>query len=182
MAVTFGFYNSLSGDRVYDARQFSSMFDGIITDGVFELLGDSFFVAESSGMDIVVGTGRAWLNRTWTLNDSGLVLTVPESDLTNPRIDTVILEVDESSAVRANSIKILAGTPGVTPVPADRTNTSELHQYAIAYITVGSGVSSIVQANIENVVGTFELPYVTVPQAGGTSGGGAAVLETQVFS
>ena len=30
MAVTYGFYNSLNGDRKYDAKQFSSVFDGLL--------------------------------------------------------------------------------------------------------------------------------------------------------
>ncbi len=38
MSVTFGFYNSVNGDRKYDAIQMSSIFDGIIRDGVFQHL------------------------------------------------------------------------------------------------------------------------------------------------
>ena len=34
MALTCGFYNSVDGDRKYDATQFASLFDGVITDGV----------------------------------------------------------------------------------------------------------------------------------------------------
>ena len=35
MAFKYGFYNSREHDRVYDAEDFSSMFDGIIADGIF---------------------------------------------------------------------------------------------------------------------------------------------------
>ena len=34
MSVTYGFYNSLNGDRRYDANQMSAIFDGLIIDGV----------------------------------------------------------------------------------------------------------------------------------------------------
>lgn len=70
MSVSYGFYNSMNGDRKYDATQMSSIFDGIINDGIYETIGDRFVVRTSGGMNVVVGTGRAWFNHTWTLNDS----------------------------------------------------------------------------------------------------------------
>ena len=36
MSVTSGFYNGLSHDRKYNAVQMSSLFDGIINDGIFQ--------------------------------------------------------------------------------------------------------------------------------------------------
>ena len=42
MAITSGFYNSVNGDRTYDADQFGSLFDGIIAPGVFPNVGDKF--------------------------------------------------------------------------------------------------------------------------------------------
>ena len=55
MAVTSGFYNSLSGDRKYDAIQLGEIFDGVITDGVFETFGGAMLVTAS-------GTGlMLWL-------------------------------------------------------------------------------------------------------------------------
>ena len=44
MAVTSGFFNSLYGDRKYNAEQFSAMFDNLITDGVFSNVGNAFQV------------------------------------------------------------------------------------------------------------------------------------------
>ena len=76
MSLTYGFYNSNAGDRKYDAVQMSSIFDGIIHDGVYASIGDSFAVAATTGREITVGTGRAWFNHTWTFNDSAIPLTV----------------------------------------------------------------------------------------------------------
>ena len=58
MAVTYGFYNSSNGDRKYNAEQFGSIFDGIILDGVFELIGDHFAVTPVSGS--MAGYVRTW--------------------------------------------------------------------------------------------------------------------------
>lgn len=183
MTVTYGFYNSVGGDRVYDAEDISSMFDGVITDGVFEEVLNALDTTQNTvpSMHVIVKSGKAWFNHTWTLNDADLVIPVTASSLVNPRVDTVVLEVDATDPVRANSIKIIAGTPAGSPVPPTLINAGDLHQYPLAYIAVGTGVTTIVNANITKLVGTGLCPYVTVPQAGG-GGGGAAVLEVQVFS
>ena len=39
MSVTYGFYNSINGDRKYNALEMSSIFDGIIVDGVYMSIG-----------------------------------------------------------------------------------------------------------------------------------------------
>ena len=49
MAVTYGFYNSLNKDRVYNAEQMSSIFNGIITDGVFASIGGSLMPIAGTG-------------------------------------------------------------------------------------------------------------------------------------
>lgn len=181
MAITYGFYNSVGGDRTYDALQFSRMFDGIITDGVFELVDDALETTDGTGMNVIVGTGKAWFNHTWTVNDAALTLAIAAADVILPRLDYVVLEVNASNAVRANTIKVLTGTPATIPVEPALTNTAEIHQYPLAVVSVGAGVTEITAADVTNLVGTAFSPYVTFPNTG-TGGAGAAVLEVQVFS
>lgn len=163
MALTYGFYNSSGGDRVYNATQLSSIFDGVILDGVYASIGNKLMVTEQSGMNLNVGTGRAWFNHTWTLNDALVTVVVPTADALLPRIDIVYLEINEGSGVRANKVDILAGTPASSPVPPTLTNTSTIHQYPLAHINVAALTTSITQANIVNKVGTTETPFVTGP-------------------
>ena len=103
MSVTYGFYNSLNGDRKYNAEQVSSLFDGLIIDGVFASIGTAFAVKATTGITVNVGIGKAWFNHTWTLNDSILPLEAPEAEVLLDRIDAVVLEVDATESVRANS-------------------------------------------------------------------------------
>ena len=162
MSVTYGFYNAVNHDRLYNAIQMSQLFDGIIQNGVFSTIGDALVVTPQSGMNVKVGEGRAWFNHTWTLNDADLVLTVPSlASIIMSRIDAVVLEVDSSLAVRANSIKIVSGTEATTPVKPTLVHTTEVNQYALAYITIPQGATEIKAENIENVVGTDETPFVT---------------------
>lgn len=161
MSLTYGFYDSLNGDRKYNARQLASIFDGVISDGVFATYGGHFLVSAVSGMNIKVASGRAWLNHTWTLNDVDYPLTVNTAEVVTNRIDTVIIEVDESQDKRQNQIKILKGSDADTPSAPTLTNNSTLHQYALADIYVGAGVTEITTANITNRIGTGSLPWVT---------------------
>lgn len=156
-------HNSKNKDRRYDAIQMSSIFDGIIRDGILQHVGTAMMVKESTGMMVNVGIGRAWFNHTWTLNDALLPLTVPQSEVILNRIDAVILEVDSRESVRANTIKIVKGTPATNPVKPSMIKTNDRWQYPLAYIRVNSGVTSIRQANITNTVGTSECPFVTAP-------------------
>lgn len=161
MAVTYGFYNSLSNDRVYDATDFSAIFNGVINDGVFMSIGDKLIVTPSSGRTIAVGTGRAWFNGTWTLNDSALLLTLDTPSPTLNRIDLIVLEVNESSAVRANSIKVIKGSNASVPVEPALTNTTEIHQYVLASIYLNAGLTTITASKITNKVGSADTPFVT---------------------
>lgn len=161
MSLTYGFYNSLNGDRKYNAEQISMIFDGIINDGIFMSIGANFVVTANSGMTVNVGSGRAWFNHTWTYNDTILPLTLDLSELVLNRIDTVVLEINSEASSRTNSIKIIKGTPGSTPVAATLINTENLNQYPLARIYVGANVTSINQSNITNTVGTSETPFIT---------------------
>lgn len=161
MSVTYGFYNSIKGDRKYNAFEMSSIFDGIIVDGVYMSIGDALNVKSSGGMGITVGIGRAWFNHTWTLNDSLLPLTLANSDVLLNRIDAIVLEVNNNTEVRKNTIKILKGTPSSKPVKPTMTEGELLNQHPLAYISIPAGATSISQSNIENAVGTSACPYVT---------------------
>lgn len=160
--LTYGFYNSVNHDRTYDALQMSSMLDGIISDGVFENVGNKFYVSENpdAALSVLVDPGRAWFNHTWTVNDSRMVLTIPESHQTLARIDAVVLEVNADIAVRENSIKIISGEPSSDPQRPTLINTETVHQYALAYIRVSPRATTIAQADITNMAGSTDTPYV----------------------
>lgn len=161
MSFASGFFNSVDHDRLYDATDISRLFDGLIRDGIFASIGDCLVVKQSNQMNITVGTGRAWFNHTWSYNDALYPVTIPPSEILMDRIDAVVLEINSVESVRANSIKLIKGTPSSTPAKPSLTNTKEVHQYPLAYVTVGKEVTSIRQADIENCVGTSACPFAT---------------------
>lgn len=161
MSFASGFFNSVDHDRLFDATDISRLFDGLIRDGIFASIGDCLVVKQSNQMNVTVGTGRAWFNHTWSYNDALYPVTIPPSEILMDRIDAVVLEINSVESVRANSIKLIKGTPSSTPTKPALTNTKEVHQYPLAYVTVGKEVTSIRQADIENCVGTSACPFVT---------------------
>lgn len=161
MSFASGFFNSVDHDRLYDATDISRLFDGLIRDGIFASIGDCFVVKQSNQMNVTVGTGRAWFNHTWSYNDALYPVTIPPSEILMDRIDAIVLEINSVEAVRANSIKLIKGTPSSTPTKPALTNAKEVHQYPLAYVKVGKEVTSIRQADIENCVGTSVCPFVT---------------------
>lgn len=160
MSLTSGFFDSFNEDRKYNSLQFSSIFDGIISDGIYATYGDYFLVSPVSGMNIKVGTGRAWLDHTWTLNDADYPLTVEDAEVVLKRIDTVIIEVDRTNSGRINRLRILKGTPASAPVAPQLTKTESLKQYPLADILVKPNATEIVAADITNRIGTKDLPWV----------------------
>lgn len=161
MSVTSGFFNSLNGDRKYNAEQMSAIFNGIINDGVFASIGTAFGVRAATGNSITVGIGRAWFNSAWLYNDSILPLECEESEVVLHRYDAVVIEIDHSQEVRTGSIKVVQGTPGSSPAKPTMIHTDYVHQYPLAYIYRPAGSTTVSQANIENRVGTSECPYIT---------------------
>ena len=162
MAFTFGFYNSINHDRRYDAVQVGQIFDGIIKDGVYETYKKAMMVkASSTDNQVIVQPGRAWFDHTWSYNDADLPVSMPGPETFNQRIDAVVLDINSANSVRVNSIQVVKGTPHPNyPAKPAMTNTTEHHQYPLCYVKRTGGVNKIIQADIENAVGTSACPFV----------------------
>nr|DAR43500.1 MAG TPA: Receptor Binding Protein [Caudoviricetes sp.] len=161
MSVSSGFFNSLNGDRKYNAAQMSAIFDGLIIDGVFASIGTAFAVKAAGGLTVNVGIGKAWFDHTWTVNDSILPMTASEAEVLLDRIDAVVLEVNGMESVRENTIKFVKGNPSSAPSRPTLTNEGNVHQYPLCYIYRKYGTAVINQADITPMVGTESTPFVT---------------------
>lgn len=166
MSITSGFFNSVNHDRLYDAEQISSIFDGIIEDGVYESIGEAFMVKgySESNDTVIVGTGRAWFDHVWVLNDSEYSIKLDPPNALLSRIDTIVIDIDRSDNVRASTIKVVTGTYAEEPIPPTLLK-EELHkQYPIANVEVSFGTSAVIpDRKITYRVGTDDCPLVTGP-------------------
>ena len=158
--VTSGFFNGI--DRTYDANDISSMFDGLITDGIFGTIGKQFACSagsDSSKLVVNVETGKAWFNKTWIINNAiqSIELDAAPSG-GKKRIDSIVIDIDKRDVTRKNTIQYIVGTPALDPQKPTLVTNDALHkQYALCYITVESGITDskgliVVDARAENFV------------------------------
>lgn len=154
--LTSGFYNSVNGDRKYDADQFSSFFDGILSDGVLDNVGQYFLLGNISGLSFTIGSGRAWFNKRWIYNDSPVSLQIEPAHTTYKRYDEVVIEVNNLDSVRNAFIKIVKGTPAPTPVRPTLLRSEKVNQYSI--YTLGINANSTTINEIVARAGSAELP------------------------
>ena len=149
MAVTYGFFNSVNGDRTYDADDISNYFLKLISNGVFATPSNAMQVQEGTGMNINVSAGWGFINCKWINNDSPYALTLDASDVVLNRIDRVVLHLDPTTPSRSISIEIKKGAPASSPVaPALTRNEGGVWELSLAQIAVNAGVTSITQADI----------------------------------
>jgi hypothetical protein len=155
MALTYGFFNSINSDRVYNADQMSEMFDGLITDGVYQTVGDAMRVVASSGMTVNVSTGRARVNSQWAKVDSAYAITLNSAHVTLNRYTAICLRVDFAN----REIKLIArdGTNATSPTKPAIVRNSYYYELILAYVYVGAGKTAITQDNIEDTRANTDL-------------------------
>ena len=73
MAIKYGYFNSVNGDRKYNAEDMTMYFKGLVSDGIFQTIGDMFVVTAGDGLTVTVGTGRALVNTHWIENTTVLL-------------------------------------------------------------------------------------------------------------
>ena len=160
-SVSCGFFNSNAHDRRYDALQMSSIFDGIINDGIFASIGTCFVVNATDTNVVNVGPGKAWFNHTWTTNDAVLPIDCGISDALHDRYDAIVIEVNHLNNVRDNFIKVIKGEPGSPAKYPPLSNGNGIFQHVLCYIKRPAGSTKITQAEIINMIGTPDTPFIT---------------------
>lgn len=168
MALTYGFYSSTNGDRKYSADQFGSLFEGIITNGIFMGIGKALEVTAGStvaetGLYVTVKSGRCWFNHTWLDNTDDYRVSIDPPDALYDRMDAIVVEVDKTPGVRKTSIKAIKGIPARSPQRPTLYATPEKSQFALAYIRVTRGIPNIFGYNIVNNRGSVSCPWITGP-------------------
>ena len=148
MAITSGFFNSVNGDRLYNAEEISHYFDGLISDGVFQNIGSKLAVTQNGGMSIKVGTGRAFIKSHWFKNDNPYVLSIDAADTQLNRIDRVVIRLDLTEIGRNITVAVKKGAVSYSPVAPALTRTNTVYELCLAQIYVYANTTEIKQSNI----------------------------------
>jgi len=143
-----GFFNSSSGDRIYDATDFAAYFGDLVSNGIFYRNTDNLRVGVAVGMQVLVQPGSAWINGYHYVNTTPLDLPIATADGVNPRIDRVVLRW--SNVGREITLAVLTGTPAPTPSPPNLTRNTDTWELGIATVFVVRGAVAIEAGNISD--------------------------------
>ncbi len=152
MAITSGFFNSINGDRKYDARQIGMYLGKVVSSGVFPNPSTNLQVTAAGGMNIQVHPGRAMIDGHWMDNDGVHVITLEDADMALARMDAVVMRLDENDGARAIGLEVKKGSPSAAPVSPVMVREGYVQEYCLALIyvppTKNDGTQEIIQANI----------------------------------
>lgn len=154
MVVYCGFFNSVNGDKQYQAEEMCRPYESLISNGVFATPqgtpSDYLQVYASGSMGVTVRPGKGMFFDKWLINDADLFLPIDAAEVTLKRIDSVVVRIDKTETVRAGTIYIKKGTPSSSPTAPSLERTDYIKEYKLANITINAGVTSITQAVIED--------------------------------
>ena len=160
--ITSGFFNSINHDRVYNAEEMSNYFEGLVTNGIYEMIGGAFEVKAAETTEklaVNVATGRAMIDCRWIRSDSVLSITLDDSDLQIDRIDSIIIKLDLTN--REMTVELVKGSLASNPEPPTLENTDTTKYLRVANIKVNHGATSLTQSDVADRRGTTDCPYVT---------------------
>ena len=141
MSVTYGFFNSVAGDRKYNAEQMTDFYTGICSQGVFQSVDNGLQVVAGTGMTVKVKTGRAIIQNKWVKNDAELTLNITAASSTLPRITAVIIKLNDNN--RTITITTKDGEYASSPVAPSMTRADGIYEMALAYVNVSASATSV---------------------------------------
>lgn len=147
MAVTYIPFQTGAGSTVNEP-QWQKMARYWARDGVVEgNLNDLQVYADSSGMQVKVKTGAAYIQGFYYDSDAEQTVAVTASDPTNPRIDRLVLRITFNPTDTIAAV-VLAGTAAASPVAPALTQSSAVWEMSLAQILVSAGVGVIAAGKI----------------------------------
>lgn len=145
MSITYGFFDSVDGDRKYTAADIGRYLHGIVSSGVYADSTTSLQVLAVTDMQVEVQEGRAMLDYHYMENDEPLVLTLSAGG-TQDRIDAIVARLDLNN--RLCEIAVKEGTPAAAPVAPSMARTDVKKEYMLAAVYVAKLATAITQENI----------------------------------
>ena len=144
------FFDSVAGDRVYNADAMAQVVYALMGDGVVASRGFELAVSENSpaAMSVRVNTGSAFVQgRFFEVFGGQEVLAVGAAHATLPRIDRVVVRLD--LAARTMVLAVKAGTAAASPTAPSLTQVAGgTWEFSLAQVRVEAAATSIVNAKI----------------------------------
>lgn len=146
MAYRSGMFNSVGGDRKYQALHFAEYFATFIGNGVFPNPSNGLQVYAKENMTVTIKPGKAWINGYYFVNDSDCDLALDISDGVLNRIDRIVLRFDTATRQIVPSVR--KGAFSASPVAPAIQRDADGYEISLAQITVTKGTLAINQGAI----------------------------------
>lgn len=144
------------------------------TDGVIAGARNAFVTTTTTGLGISVNTGDAILDGFRFYADAATALTAATADPSLPRIDLLVLRIDESA--HTSTIALKTGTPASSPTAPTATKTpGGTYELALYQVRVNAGSTSITSLTD---VRTYCGPTSAVNKSGDTMTGRLTISQT----
>lgn len=148
MAENSFFFNSVNGDRIYQADDFARYFRKFIQNGFYTGGGNLEVSTDGTGMTTKLADGSAHIDGYMYENTSEIIFNHALADPAKDRIDLIILRLDKTQGERSIKARLLQGIPG-EPAPA-LTNNDYVKEMTVAEVRILAGKSFIEAEQIED--------------------------------
>lgn len=152
--------NSGSGfDRVYSSADLAQYFSSFVGNGVYANPANQLQVVATTGLDIEIKIGKAWINGYfYELSQQNKKISLERGDAYNPRIDSVICSLN--MAKRLVEVKVVKGVASPSPKPYTLIRSKEQWDLRLATINIPAGCVDVKQSQIKDCRGTSECGFV----------------------
>jgi hypothetical protein len=159
-------YYPLAKSPILTPQQWSKMAQNWLGTGVIKgQLNELAVYADSTGMQVKIKSGQAYIKGHFFESDVEEVLPISAADVANPRIDRIIVRIDWVADTM--QLAVLQGVPAVSPVGPALTKNDARWEIPLAYIYVNSGAATIAAGNVYDERIFTNLTYaVTMSQKG----------------
>lgn len=148
--VTFDESGFPQFDRAVGSDVLRSILSNYYTNGVFGIGNNNSFkvvAAAGGGMSLTVKPGACLINGATGYNMDETRIIIPNSD-TQPRIDLIVLRLDDNKAQRSIRVEVIKGTPQSQPVKPTPVREGAVYDLVLANVMVRANVSTITNADI----------------------------------
>lgn len=151
MAFYSGFFNSKGLDRTYTAEDFTSYLSSLICNGILDSYGNCFSVTANGDLTVTIGSGKAWINGHYFINDSSHTLDLFRYvDESLSKYLIIGIYCDTSDSVRKCEMEVKAGTAATSPIIPTFANSKTRTYLTLASIYLRAGTTEIKQSNISD--------------------------------
>lgn len=139
-----------SYDRAVSSAPLRELIKRLFSDGVMPD-STSMQISSKNGMTLEAHRGFAICNGCMKLLETEEAITIAPADSAYPRIDKVVLRLDDNADARSCEIAVKKGAPSASPVSLGINRNSTVWEIALADVMVRANVTAITNADITDL-------------------------------